>query len=265
MSEDGRQDPKSQGRSGTPGSSFSLEGCHRAPPCPTQPETRRSILFRRLLFNRTAPLRCRLERTERAVPSASPLGSVPTHVADQEAGPRQAHRREESYLDSVCCSWRTGWDSNPRRPLRFCKLQIPQRRQCHKCQRCRRALHRVAPKPDFGSCHDNALWGRIMIRPLRPVLSAVIGDLRPRDRASTMPLRCATGASPSKPELFGTWARAVSRFVRGPQSILPTGRACDPTRARISSRAPLLLWPNRATRTGPLPARSRHVDDRGRR
>ena len=40
--------------------------------------------------------------------------------------------------------FRRGWDSNPPRPVRFCKLQILDCRHCHECQRCR-ALHPIAP------------------------------------------------------------------------------------------------------------------------
>src|SRR5262249_32957136 len=43
--------------------------------------------------------------------------------------------------------WLRGWDSNPTRPFRICKLQILLCRRCRKCQRCRRALHRIAPAP----------------------------------------------------------------------------------------------------------------------
>jgi hypothetical protein len=41
--------------------------------------------------------------------------------------------------------WRRGWDSNSVRPSRFCKLQIRQCQHCHGCQRCRGALHLIAP------------------------------------------------------------------------------------------------------------------------
>jgi hypothetical protein len=40
--------------------------------------------------------------------------------------------------------WRRGWDSNPTRRFRFCKLQILKSHNSHTCQRCRGALHAVA-------------------------------------------------------------------------------------------------------------------------
>ena len=49
-----------------------------------------------------------------------------------------------SLLFLVFYGWRRGWDSNPTRPFRFCKLQIPQCRRCRKCQGCRRALPAIA-------------------------------------------------------------------------------------------------------------------------
>ena len=41
--------------------------------------------------------------------------------------------------------WRSGWDSNPARSFRFCKLQILKCRLTQQCQQCRRALHHIAP------------------------------------------------------------------------------------------------------------------------
>ena len=45
--------------------------------------------------------------------------------------------------------WRRGWDSNPTRPFRFCKLQIPHCQGRRKCQECRGGLHRIAPAAGF--------------------------------------------------------------------------------------------------------------------
>jgi len=41
-------------------------------------------------------------------------------------------------------NWRRGWDSNPTRILRFCKLQIPRYLDCRRCHRCCGAFHAVA-------------------------------------------------------------------------------------------------------------------------
>jgi hypothetical protein len=56
-------------------------------------------------------------------------------------------RRAEAHAEAVAGvseGWRRGWDSNPTRRFRFCKLQIPHCRYCRECQRCRGTLHAIA-------------------------------------------------------------------------------------------------------------------------
>jgi len=65
--------------------------------------------------------------------------------------------------------WRRGWDSNPITSCRFCNLQTPCCRGCHKCQRCRGALHPIAPEGPYrmnaqaglNLAHESAALGRV--------------------------------------------------------------------------------------------------------
>jgi len=61
--------------------------------------------------------------------------------------------------------WRRGWDSNPITSCRFCSLQTPRCRGCHTCQRCRGALHPIAPRvlhPDE-RIHEGEAYGGIAL------------------------------------------------------------------------------------------------------
>jgi hypothetical protein len=55
--------------------------------------------------------------------------------------PTVASERSERFGEG----WRRGWDSNPTGRFGFCKLQILQCHDCRACQRCRGALHQIAP------------------------------------------------------------------------------------------------------------------------
>jgi hypothetical protein len=45
--------------------------------------------------------------------------------------------------------WRRGWDSNPITSCSFCNLQRSRCRSSHQCQRCRGALHPIAPRVPY--------------------------------------------------------------------------------------------------------------------
>src|SRR5580765_8618682 len=82
-------------------------------------------------------------------PKQACFPSVKTRFGNAELTSLQANARGEptcppKSLKSNSEIWRRGWDSDPTRFCRFCKLQIPQCRGYCDCQRCRGALHAVA-------------------------------------------------------------------------------------------------------------------------
>ena len=112
---------------------------------------------RRLRFTDTQ--RIRLAKGSRRRRSSGDVGALRLHVAylprfsmsyrpDSREQKRPIARREPTWpskwLKTKDQWFRRGWDSNPARPFRICKLQILQCRHCHRCRRCRGTLHAVA-------------------------------------------------------------------------------------------------------------------------
>jgi len=73
-------------------------------------------------------------------------------------------------------SWRRGWDSNPTRSFRFCKLQILKCRRCRKCQRTPWRLARDCTQAD-------PLW----VRALHRVIVTTAADSRAHRRSPNLP------------------------------------------------------------------------------